>query len=247
MIDPVYAAIMLCAIGFGYWLSRRSQQSFALTRTERLAIFFGGFSGAMLGAKLPFVLGDWDGLCSGWAWFSGGKTIMFGLVGGYAGIELSKAIFGIRVKTGDSFAVAVPAAVAIGRLGCFRAGCCYGTASDLPWAVDFGDHILRHPTQLYESAFHATMAVVLFLLLRRHCFRGQLIKLYFISYFVYRFGSEFLRPEPRLWLGLTGYQWAALALAPPFALLWWQDARAISGQPGLLPPNSAAECTPSHL
>ena len=69
------------------------------------------------------------------------------------------------------------------------------------------------------------MAIVLWQLLRRGMFRGQLIKLYFISYLAYRFLTEFLRPEPRLWLGLTGYQWAALALGPLFAILWWQDAR----------------------
>jgi len=230
VVDPVYVAIMLSAIAVGFWLSRRPQQSLALSPVERVAIFAGGFCGAMLGAKLPFVLSDWDGLCTGSAWFDGGKTIMFGLVGGYGGIELAKAIFGIRTKTGDSYAVAVPAAVAIGRLGCFRAGCCYGCESNLPWAVDFGDHIRRHPTQLYEAAFHAAMAVILFILLRRHLFRGQLIKLYFISYFVYRFATEFLRPEPRIWLSLTGYQWAAIAFTPLFALLWWHDARSIGGE-----------------
>jgi len=210
----------------GFWLSRLQQQSLPLNRTQRGAIFTGGFCGAMLGAKLPFVLGDWSGLCSGAAWFADGKTIMFGLVGGYAGIELAKAVFAIHVKTGDTFAVAVPAAVAVGRFGCFRAGCCYGSPSSLPWAVDFGDHIPRHPTQIYEAAFHAAMAMVLYVLLCRRLFRGQLIKLYFISYFAFRFATEFVRPEPRLWLDLTGYQWAALALVPVFALLWWHDARA---------------------
>jgi phosphatidylglycerol:prolipoprotein diacylglycerol transferase len=230
VIDPVYVGIMLTAIGVGFWLSRRSQRSLPLSGKERTAIFLGGFCGAMIGAKLPFLLGDWEGLCSGSAWFDGGKTIMFGLVGGYGGIELTKAIFGIHTKTGDTYAVAVPAAVAIGRLGCFRAGCCYGCASTLPWAVDFGDHVLRQPTQIYESIFHASMAVVLFVLFSRGLFRGQLIKLYFISYFVYRFFSEYLRPEPQLWLGLTGYQWATLALVPVFALLWRHDARMLARQ-----------------
>ena len=235
MIDPVYAGIMLTAIGVGFWLSRRSQRSLSLSGGERAAIFVGGFCGAMIGAKLPFVLGDWEGLCSGAAWFDSGKTIMFGLVGGYGGIELAKAIFGIRTKTGDTYAVAVPAAVAIGRLGCFRAGCCYGCASTLPWSVDFGDHVLRHPTQIYEAMFHAAMAVLLFVFLRSGLFRGQLIKVYFISYFVYRFFTEYLRPEPQLWLGLTGYQWAALALIPVFALLWWHDARALTRQESSVP------------
>ena len=115
----------------------------------------------MIGAKLPFVLADWEGLASGRAWFENGKTIVFGLVGGYFGVELAKALLGVRVKTGDSFAVPVAAALAIGRLGCFVAGCCHGTVTTLPWGVDFGDGLRRHPTQLYESAFHLTAALVL--------------------------------------------------------------------------------------
>ncbi len=54
---------------------------------------------------------------------------------------------------------------------------------------------------------------------------GQLIKLYIISYLVYRFFSEFIRPEPEIWLGLTAYQWTAVALLPVFAALWIRDAR----------------------
>ena len=84
----------------------------------------------------------------------------------------------------------------------------------------------RHPTQLYEAAFHATAAIVLVWLGRRGMFRGQLIKLYLIAYLTYRFLSEFIRPEARMMLGLTGYQWAAVVLIPLFVLLWVHDARA---------------------
>jgi phosphatidylglycerol:prolipoprotein diacylglycerol transferase len=180
----------------------------------------------MIGAKLPFVLSDWPGLVSGRAWLDNGKTIMFGLVGGYLGVELAKAILDVKVKTGDSFAVPVAVAIAIGRLACFQGGCCFGSPTALPWGVDFGDGVARHPTQLYESAFHVAAAATLLVLQRRGLFRGQLIKLYFIAYFVYRFATEFIRPEPRLWLDLTGYQWAALALVPLFVVLWAHDARA---------------------
>ena len=72
------------------------------------------------------------------------------------------------------------------------------------------------------------MAVVLYVLLRRGVWRGQLIKFYILTYLGYRFLTEFIRPEPRLLAGLTGYQWAALALAPLFAWLWWRDARTAS-------------------
>ena len=56
-------------------------------------------------------------------------------------------------------------------------------------------------------------------------FRFQLMKLYIILYLGYRFLTEFIRPEPRFVLGLTAYQWAAIAFAPLFAALWWMDAR----------------------
>jgi prolipoprotein diacylglyceryltransferase len=179
----------------------------------------------MIGAKLPFALADWHSLAEGRVWFENGKTIVFGMVGGYAGVEIAKAMLGVRVKTGDGFAVPVAGAVAVGRLGCFAAGCCHGVATNLPWGVDFGDGIRRHPTQLYEMAFHASAAVVLASLQRRGMFRGQLIKLYILAYLAYRLVTEFLRPEPVLALGLTGYQWACLGLIPAFALLWARDTR----------------------
>ena len=63
----------------------------------------------------------------------------------------------------------------------------------------------------------ATWAAPLAVLQTRGVFRGQLIKLYIIAYLLYRFATEYIRPEPRLWLGLTIYQWAALAFVPFFA------------------------------
>ena len=219
-----YPALMAASLAVAAILSRGSQASLGLTRSKRLGIAIGAFCGAMIAAKLPFVLSDWEGLKSGRAWFDGGKTIMLGLVGGYFGVELAKWAMHVTIKTGDSFAVPIPAAVAVGRIACFVGGCCYGKPTSLPWGVDFGDAIKRHPTQLYETVFHATMAVVLAWMRSRRMFRGQLIKLYILSYLVYRFLTEFLRPEPQVFAGLTGYQWAAVALVPVFALLWTRDA-----------------------
>jgi phosphatidylglycerol---prolipoprotein diacylglyceryl transferase len=221
----IYPALMLLAVATGAVLGRRTQRALGLTAGERLGIGLGAFCGAMIGAKLPFVLADWEGLLSGQAWFENGKTILFGLVGGYFGVVGAKRALGIRVRTGDSFAVPVAAAVAVGRLACFSAGCCHGTATTLPWGVDFGDGCRRHPTQLYEFAFHLGAAAALAWLLRHGRLRGQLIKLYILAYLAYRFATEFLRPEPVLALGLTGYQWAALGLIPVFVLLWIQDRR----------------------
>jgi phosphatidylglycerol---prolipoprotein diacylglyceryl transferase len=219
-----YSLIMLGAVGTGIVLSRRTQQSLGLTWRHRLGIGLGAFCGSMIGAKLPFVLSNWSGFLSGAAWFENGKTIVFGLVGGYFGVELAKWALDIKIKTGDSFATPVAASVAIGRLACFVGGCCYGSATSLPWGVDFGDGVRRHPTQLYEFIFHLGSAIGLSCLFRRQLLRGQLIKLYIIAYLVYRFLTEYIRPEPILWFGLTGYQLSAAALVPIFAILWLEDS-----------------------
>lgn len=232
MITPVYSLLMLAAIATCAGLLRTTQRTLGLRAHEKLGIGIGAFCGAMLGAKLPFVLSDWDGLLSGAAWFADGKTILCGLVGGYFGVEAAKWILEVKTKTGDSFAFPVAAGVGIGRLSCFSAGCCYGTPTSLPWGVVFptADAVPRHPTQLYESLFHLAAAAVLYVLFRRGAFRGQLIKLYIIAYAVYRFLTEWIRPEAKLWLGQTGYQWAAFAIAALFLWLWHRDAKA-SRQP----------------
>ena len=218
-----YPALMGAAVTTGVLVSRYTRRPLALSRGQRWALGLGAFCGGMIGAKLPFVLLDWDGFLSGKAWFDSGKTLVCGLVCGYFGVELAKWALGIRVKTGDSLAAPVAAAVAVGRLACFSAGCCHGTVTDLPWGVDFGDGLRRHPTQLYEFTFHLACAVILIGLQRRGLFRRQLAKLYVLAYLAYRFATEFIRPEPRLWLDLTAYQWAALAVAPVFVALWVRD------------------------
>ena len=227
-MNPAYSLIMIAAVATGAALSRLTQAPLAMPPLQRWGIALGAFCGAMIGAKLPFVFADWDAFLSGAAWFADGKTILCGLVGGYVGVEVAKWSLGVTVKTGDSFAVPVAAAIGVGRLACFVGGCCFGTPTDLPWGVAFptaGDSLPRHPTQLYEAAFHLSAAIVLWQLQREGRFRGQLIKFYFLAYFAYRFATEFIRPEARLWAGLTGYQWACLALAPLFAWLWYRDSR----------------------
>jgi phosphatidylglycerol:prolipoprotein diacylglycerol transferase len=217
---------MGAAITTGVLVSRWTQRPLALSITQRVGLGLGAFCGGMLGAKLPFVLLDWDGFLSGTAWFDSGKTLMMGLVGGYFGVEAAKWALHITVKTGDSFAVPVAAAIGVGRLACFSAGCCHGDATELPWGVVFlDDGVARHPTQLYESAFHFGCAAILAHLQSRGIFRGNLIKLYIVAYMIYRFATEFIRPEPKLWLDLTIYQWGAIVFSPVFALLWLRDRR----------------------
>jgi phosphatidylglycerol---prolipoprotein diacylglyceryl transferase len=167
-------------------------------------------------------------------WFSDGKTITAGLIGAYLGVELGKLLLGVRAKTGDSLAVPLALAMAVGRWGCFFNGCCYGTATDLPWGVWFyvptgQDHfewVRCHPTQIYESIFHFAMALVLLRLTVRDQLPGQRLKLYLICYGVYRFLTEYIRPELRDYAGLTFYQWAAVLLVVGLGVQWLADRRA---------------------
>ena len=69
------------------------------------------------------------------------------------------------------------------------------------------------------------MAIVLWQLMQRDLLARQRLKLYLIAYGMYRFATEYIRPEPPWWLGLTFYQWAALALAVGLAVQWWIDRR----------------------
>ena len=213
-----YPLIMLAAIGTACAIFLSLRQPLGLTTRQKLSIALGAFCGGMVGAKLPFVLADWPGFISGAAWFQDGKTIVSGLVGGYFGAQLAEWALCVRLSTCDLLAAPLAGGIAVGRLACFMAGCCHGTATMLPWGVDFGDHVRRHPTQLYESAFHLVACVVLYQMQRRQMFRGQLVRWYFVAYFLYRFATEFIRPEPRILWGMTGYQWSALVLIPFFAL-----------------------------
>ncbi|MBA2114934.1 prolipoprotein diacylglyceryl transferase [Bremerella alba] len=233
MTHLAYMAIMLAAIVVGFILLRLFQEKLELAWWEKVGIALGGFCGAMIGAKLPFAIYDWEGLLSGTAWFAHGKTIIAGLLGGYFGVELAKWILDIRTKTGDSYVVPVAVSIGIGRWACFVAGCCFGQACSVPWGVAFpsapdGGELLRHPAQIYESIFHLACAAVFFVLWKKKMFPGQLFKIYLITYMTYRFFTEWLRPEPTFAFGLTAYQLAALAAIPLFAFLIWRDQKQLS-------------------
>jgi phosphatidylglycerol:prolipoprotein diacylglycerol transferase len=225
-----YSFFMLLAIA-ALIVARRVQpdpQIEPIARRQRLLLAWAAFVGAGIGAKLPFVIAtgpaDWLTLH---AWLSDGKTILAGMAGGYVAVEIAKIVLGIRAKTGDAIAFPLAVCIAIGRWGCFFNGCCFGTETNVPWAVDFGDGVHRHPTQIYESLFHLAMAIVVWHLLRHGVLRWQRLKLYLIAYCLFRFATEFIRPEPRIIGGLTAYQWGAIVMAAMLAMQWLVDQRTL--------------------
>lgn len=145
----------------------------------------------------------------------GGKTIVGGFLGGWAGVEFAKRICGVTRSTGDLFIWPLTIGTAIGRLGCFFTGLAdhtYGVATALPWGVDFGDGIARQPTQIYESVFVVVLATAIAVGLReRELPSGARFRLYFAGYFAFRFFVEFLKPRETPLAGLSAIQFASLA------------------------------------
>ena len=139
----------------------------------RWAAVAAAVAGAALGSKVLFWLEDprltFQNLHNP-AYLVGGKTIVGALIGGLITVELMKRYIGLRTSTGDLYAIPLALGIAIGRIGCFLTGLSdntYGTATDLPWAINFGDGIPRHPTQLYEIAFLLVLIPILFRVLHR--------------------------------------------------------------------------------
>jgi len=109
----------------------------------------------------------------------------------------------------DSFAPAMALGQALGRIGCFLAGCCFGKPCDLPWAVAFEDPLSLarpgfplHPTQLYEALTLAALFVFLLCWSRRaNRPEGETFSLYLILYSLSRLPLEHFRDDPRTSLG----------------------------------------------
>ena len=109
--------------------------------------------------------------------------------------------------------------IAIGRIGCFLSGLedqSYGVSTQLPWAVDFGDGVMRHPTQLYELFFLAPLGAILLLRTGLTATVGDRFKLFMLGYLGFRLVIDFIKPGVRVG-GLTGIQWACLAVVAYYA------------------------------
>jgi phosphatidylglycerol:prolipoprotein diacylglycerol transferase len=232
-------------------------------------------AGAAIGSKLLFWLEDPQLTLHSLhnpAYLVGGKTIVGALAFGLISVELTKRYIGLRTSTGDLYSIPLALGIAIGRIGCFLTGLSdntYGTPTRLPWAINFGDNIPRHPTQLYEILFLLALIPLLFHLLnktvilsgasaprseadaqskdpeldgstgtasrRSHdtqvssehpllppttndqrpttpLLPGDAFKFFMIAYLSFRLLCDFLKPYPRIFLGLGGIQWVCVLI-----------------------------------
>jgi prolipoprotein diacylglyceryltransferase len=162
-----------------------------------------------------------------WRLIASGQSIVGGLLGGLLGVETAKKLAGIRRSTGDQFILPLVAGTVVGRIGCFLAGLhdgTYGVPTALPWGVDFGDGVPRHPTQVYDMLFVLGAGALLWRW-RAPLARspGLAFKLYLAAYLAWRLAVDGIKPVPYAYaFGLSGIQWVcivALAAYLPFVFL----------------------------
>jgi len=201
--------------GFAVYRYTRKGQGDFLNQEQRWMIIAAAAIGALVGSRLLGLLEQapergfhWQQLLT-----PGGKTIVGGLLGGWLAVEILKRVVGIQSRTGDLFAVPLCVGIAIGRVGCFLAGLAddtYGLPTNLPWGVDFGDGVRRHPTQVYEIIFLLLLGWMLWRWSRRPHTNGRIFRAFMAAYLAWRLVIDFLKPQPLIG-GMNVIQWVCLA------------------------------------
>jgi prolipoprotein diacylglyceryltransferase len=191
---------------------------------------WGVVAGVLVGGALLGRLGTWAQHLNLRAnatvleqWAYGNRSVLSGLVGAYLGALVAKRVLGWRERTGDLFAPAVAAGMAVGRIGCLLTEL-PGTPTGLPVGVTLTPEaaavlpgavaaVPLHPSFGYEIAFHL-VAFLLLLRWRDRLVPGETFALYLIGYAGFRFAVEFVRGNETVALGLSRPQWFLLACAP---------------------------------
>ncbi len=210
---PTYGFLMACAFLAALFLLRSRAPRFGLAPDAAADFGIWVLLAGLLGSKLLLLIVEWrhfnlfeassliELLRSGGVFY-----------GGLIGAVLAAIVF-LRIRKLDFWAIADAAAPsialgqAIGRLGCFSAGCCWGKECHLPWAITFHSLVAErnvgvplgvplHPTQLYEALGTAILCVLLIAFERRR-FSGETFARYLVGYALLRGTIEFFRGDPR--------------------------------------------------
>ena len=206
-----YGLMMALGVGLGLWFFYVQAKKRGLDTVKLIDAAFYTILISLVGAKLILFISNFD-------YYTSYPGELFSLARS-GGVFQGGLAFGVvfalwyfrrkKIPTWKAADIIVPALAlghAFGRIGCFAAGCCYGRACDAPWGVVFKDdyaHNLTgiplgerlHPVQLYEAVLNALNFGILFLILRRKKFDGQVFSFYIVNYSVIRYITEFFRGD----------------------------------------------------
>jgi phosphatidylglycerol:prolipoprotein diacylglycerol transferase len=241
---PTYG--VLIAIGFlvGLWITVRLARQVRLPEEKITNLVIYCALAGLAGAKLLMFVFDWKVY-----WNNPGEIFTMATLraagvyqGGFVLALIVAFVYMSRnglplLETCDIFSPGIAIAHAIGRLGCFAAGCCWGQATHLPWAVTFTNpdaHELSgtplgeplHPTQIYEAIANALIFAFLYWRIRKTHLAGEIFGWYLMLYSTARFAIEFFRVhEQGTYAGFSLTQWISLAtLAAGAWLIAWRRA-----------------------
>jgi phosphatidylglycerol---prolipoprotein diacylglyceryl transferase len=170
--------------------------------------------GGLLGSKILMFFAEDNVDVFSLDFLRSGGVYYGGFIGGFLALAILIRWYKLPFwKVADAFAPGLALGQAIGRQGCFAAGCCWGKPTSLPWGVHFTEHaheftgvpitglnneaLYLHPTQLYESIAMLIVCGILVYLHRKKRFDGQVLIAYGIIYSIVRFTIEFFRDDPR--------------------------------------------------
>lgn len=161
-----YPLLMGLAWGIAYHLCDYLRLRLKIQIKSFPLLFWGALVCSWIGAKVLFLVVSGGELQATYAqsssfWLGGGFVFYGGLI--FGAIWLLILSLGLKhFSLNDLYFILPTIAIghAIGRVGCFMAGCCYGTQCNLAWAVRMHGHML-HPVQLYETFLLLLLAIPL--------------------------------------------------------------------------------------
>ena len=231
-IDPVlwtlgplavrwYGIAYLAAFIIGYAGLRRMIRTGRLgLSTDQLSDLLGWLvAGVLIGGRLGwwFIYHRNEGTMEPWyeplAIWQGGMSFH----GGAIGVAVALLAWARRrrvsvLNIADCLAMVTPVGLFLGRLANFVNSELIGRPTSLPWGVIFpGDHIARHPSQLYEALLEGPILLLLLWFARpwRGWHEGRMVALFLILYGVFRFAVEFTR-QPDAQLGFIAFGWLTM-------------------------------------